>query len=216
MKANCAKLMVAALCVSVLQSASWGADTLLSSFEGDLSTTLGPSWTINTPPFTSSFDSVGATQGSQALKLEHNTGWSQYVSLDGGPALANLIANSNSFSIDSFVPETRDWRQMYVIMQGAGLGWTQNGFDIPAGNATTTIDLVATGIKAAAAGGDRGWWQIFLTFQGADVGGASRITSTIDNVRLTPAVPEPAAVVMATLAGLGLLIAGRRKSERTS
>ncbi len=211
MKANYAKLMAAALCVSVLQSASWGADTLLSSFEGDLSTTLGPSWIMNTPPFTSTFDSTGATEGSQALKLEHNTGWSQFVSLDGGPALANLVANSDSFSIDTFVPETRDWRQMFVIMQGAGLGWTQNGYDIPAGSGTTTIDLVTTGIKAAAAGGDRGWWQIYLTFQGGDVGGAPRITSTIDNVRFTQAVPEPAAVAIVALAGLGWLIARRRK-----
>ncbi len=208
MKARSLLLLVAALGMSVLPSACLGANTLLSSFEGDLSSTLGPSWTIDSPPFNASFDGVGATDGSQALKLEHNTGWSQFVSLDGGTALANLVASSDSFSLDAWVPETRDWRQVFIIMQGAGQSWSQHQFDLPAGSSTATLDLVATGIKANAAAGDRGWWQVFLAFQGGDVGGASRISTTIDNVRFS-AIPEPATQTLLVMVMSSMLLGPR-------
>lgn len=54
-----------------------------------------------------------------------------------------------------------------------------------------TLDLAAEGFKAAATGGGQSWWQVYLIFQGGDVGAPSQIDTTINNIRFA-AVPEPA------------------------
>jgi hypothetical protein len=183
------------------------AQTLISGFEGDLSTSLGPSWTSG---LTKSFGASGATQGSQAVALTHGTGWTQDFSLDGGPALAALIAGSATFEVDVTTPATTAWRQMFVVMQGAGQGWSQHQFDLAAGaTSTAVLNLVSTGIRANAAAGDKGWWQIYLIFQGGDSPASPQVVTTLDNVRVTP-VPEPSSAAVGAAALAAVFAAGRR------
>jgi len=206
MKANFVLLLVALALSSPLPSAH-GASTLLSGFEGDLSTTLGPSWASM---LTRSYVGTGVTEGASALQLSHGTGWTQDFFLDGGPALANLVAASDTFQIDTTTPASTSWRQLFVVMQGAGQGWSQHQFDLAANaTGTATLDLNTTGIKANALAGDQSWWQIYLIFQGGDDPAASPIQTTLDNVRFN-AIPEPATITLFAVAGVGLLFSRRR------
>lgn len=200
-------LLVAILALSLPLPTALAADTLLSGFEGDLSTTLGPSWQSN---LTRSFVATGVTEGANALQLTHGTGWTQDFSLDGGPALANLVAASDAFRIDTTTPATTSWRQMFVVMQGANQGWSQHQFDLTQNaTSTVTLDLNATGIKANALAGDKSWWQIYLIFQGGDDPATATIQTTLDNVRFN-AIPEPTGILLLLMAGLAWCALRRR------
>jgi hypothetical protein len=184
-------------------------DTLLSGFEGDLSTTLGLNWASN---LTKSYVATGVTQGATALQLTHGTGWTQDFTLDGGAAAA-LVAANDKFQLDATVPATAEWRELFIVMQGDGLGWTQRGpFALPAGATTpVTLDLAGDVFKSAAAGGGKSWWQVYLIFQGGDAGAPSQITTTIDNIRFS-AVPEPATAALAIGGLIGVAAIRRRRS----
>lgn len=200
-------LLITILALSLPLPAALAADTLLSGFEGDLSTTLGPSWQSN---LTRSFVATGVTEGASALQLTHGTGWTQDFFLDGGPALANLIAASDTFQIDTTTPATTSWRQMFVIMQGANQGWSQHQFDLTQNaTSTVTLDLNATGIKANALAGDKTWWQIYLIFQGGDDPATPSIQTTLDNVRFH-AIPEPGGIFLLPAVGLAWCALRRR------
>ena len=183
-------------------------DTLLSGFEGDLSTTVGPAWSTN---LTRSYTATGATQGATALQLTHGTGWTQDFTLDSG-LVAPLVASSDKLMLDVTVPATAEWRQLFIATQGAGLGWQQRGpFDLASGATTAvTLDLLGQGFKAAAAAGDKSWWQIYFMFQGGDVGAPSQITTTIDNIRFAN-VPEPTSAALALGGLIGAALIRRRR-----
>lgn len=196
----------ASLAVAALSPAASAA--LLSGFEGDLSTTLGPSWQSS---LSMSFGPTGATQGSSAVTLAHGTGWTQNFTLDGGPALAQAVANADKFHIDTTTPATTSWRQLFIIMQGDNRGWSQYQFDLAAGvTSTVTLDLVSTGVKASALAGGQTWWQIFLVLQGGDSPSNPSILTTLDNIRFTTAVPEPATLALAA-AAFGMIAVHRRR-----
>jgi hypothetical protein len=203
--------VIAASLVALLCAAQpLQADLLLSGFEGDLTSAAGPAWATN---LARSYTAVGATQGATALQLTHGTGWTQDFILDGG-AVAPLIAASTKFTLDATAPATSEWRQLFIVMQGAGLGWSQRGpWELPAGVTTpVTLDLQAEGFNTAAAAGDKSWWQIVLIVQGGDAGGPSQITTTIDNIRLNP-VPEPATAGLAACGLFGMALVRRRRAQ---
>ena len=202
----CGAAFVAAACY-VLPAKG---DTLLSGFEGDLSSSAGPAWSTS---LTHSYTAAGATQGTTAIQLTHGTGWTQNFTLDGG-AVAPLVAASDKFMLDATVPASSEWRQLFIVMQGAGLGWSQRGpYELPAGATTpVTLDLATEGFKAAAAGGDQSWWQVYLIFQGGDAGAPSQITTTIDNIRFS-AVPEPTTAALAIGGVIGVAAVRRRRSS---
>jgi uncharacterized protein (TIGR03382 family) len=122
------------------------------------------------------------------------------------------VATNDKFLLDATVPATAEWRQLFIVMQGAGLGWSQRGpYNLPAGATTAvSLDLAAEGFKAAAADGDQSWWQVYLIFQGGDVGAPSQITTTIDNIRFS-AVPEPATATLAVGGVIGMAAIRRRR-----
>lgn len=210
MKANLV-LLVVALALSSPLSSALRASTLLSGFEGDLSTTLGPSWATS---LTRNYVGTGATQGANAIQLSHGTGWTQDFSLDGGGALAELVASSDTFQIDTTTPGTTSWRQLFVVMQGANQGWSQTQFDLTANaTGTVTLDLNTSGIKANALAGDKTWWKIHLIFQGGDDPSSNPIQTTLDNVRFNSSVPEPGTLALFLVAGCGMLLARRKVSS---
>lgn len=184
-------------------------DTLLSGFEGDLTSTAGPNWTTG---LTNSYTAAGATQGASAIQLTHGTNWTQDFLLDGA-VVAPIVATSDAFLLDATVPATAEWRQLFIVMQGPNLNWSQHGpFNLAVGATTpVTLDLAATGVKTTAAGGDQSWWKISLIFQGNDAGAPSQITTTIDNIRFS-AVPEPATAALAIGGLIGVAAIRRRRS----
>ncbi|QDT68914.1 hypothetical protein MalM25_18400 [Planctomycetes bacterium MalM25] len=187
------------------------ADTFLSGFEetpGDPITplaTVGDEWTTVSGDVVLEYVSDGATEGSQALSVTHNPTWTHSLQLDTYNLLDHVrLSDTLEFdlTVNSF---NADWRQVFVVMQGAGLGWSQVGFDLDVGLgieefATTNIvlDLAnpngdgSANWKAAAQAsretinannGEGAWWQIHLIFQGNDLTGEPQVATIIDNMR---------------------------------
>jgi hypothetical protein len=182
------------LCIAV---SGVTADTLLSSFEQNLDTSVGLTW--QTGPLNTAYVTEGATEGAYALQIEHNIEWTQDFML-GGKEASQLVADNYFFEVDVTTPADISWRQIFVVMQGGNpySGWLQaEQFDLNA-NQTQTISL---DLNSTVAGSDtgqtyrehaastvadpEGWWEIYLVFQGEDQSGAELITTTIDNVRFT-------------------------------
>jgi hypothetical protein len=183
------------------------ADTLLSGFEGNLSSSAGPSWTTGLPH---SFVPGGATEGASAIQITHNTSWTQSFLLQS-VQVAALIAANDKFEFDVTTPATQSWREVFVVMNGDGKPWQAYPF-APAPGATThfALDLVATGVKAIAANNPT-WWEMEFIFQGGDTTGAPQINTTLDNLKFT-AIPEPATCGLAAAAMLGLFVVRRKRS----
>lgn len=199
-------LVVAVILLQGSLSGAFAGTVVLSSFEQDLSSSVGVEWTVGAQ--STEFTSTGATEGSDALQINHNPGWTNNLTLNT-ELVAPLIAEADYMLIDVTTPPTTVWRQMFVAMQGEGLGYTTRGGGVM-NNATSTwmVDLNASPFKAAAAN-NPSWWQIILIHQGGD-GGANPISTTIDNIRFF-SVPEPISSMLALL-GIGAVCLTRRRA----
>lgn len=199
LSSNCFKLGAGALAAALITTTA-SADILVSSFEDDLSSHVGLTWTSDQ---TTSFVSNGATDGASALQIVSPDNYSFVLSLDG-PAITPDYATYDNLVIDVTTPATAEWRQLILVMQGDGLNYTQVGQDVPLGTTSEiTFDLSDFSPNPTAT-----WWQTVLVLQGGD-SGAGNITTTIDNIRLTN-VPEPASLAVL---GLGALSLTRRRSR---
>lgn len=197
-------LALAAACgVGQLQFAQ--ADTLLSGFEGNLSSSIGVDWefidTDGQVPedqfWGSQFVDTGVTEGTSALELTHPAdAWQLGLRLNSG-ALAPLVAASNTLEFDITASPDATWRGVWVIMQGDGLGWTQaKQVDATPGQTIhASIDLTmpdpddpSKNWKTGAAGSGGTWWQILIAIMGGD-SASLETTTTLDNIVLTSSAP---------------------------
>lgn len=201
-------------------SATSASAVVIGAFEGDFSspyTSINEEdvevdvlWTTDTD---ASFTGFGATEGSTSFTASKAPGWGNILFLNGGTQLAADVSEYNYLALDVSSPDTAEWRQFFVVMQGDGLGWTQRGGDVggltPGGTATLFIDLVESGAKAAASPAST-WWQLFIIAQGGDAGSPNPIDFTVDNIRFANEVPEPASLSLLAL-GLAAITSRRRR-----
>lgn len=196
-----ASALLAARCASLAS-----ADTFLSGFEGDLSSSLGVNWEFydtddQTPGdqlWSTQFVTTGATQGTSALEVTHPAdAWQHGMRLNTG-ALAPLIASHDKLEFDATASPDATWRGVWVIMQGDGLDWSQaQQVDlIPGQTVHVVIDLSlpdaaapAKNWKASAAASGGTWWQLTIAMMGGDAASVET-TTTFDNFRLTAAIPS--------------------------
>jgi hypothetical protein len=181
------KRVLAMLAALLASSSGASADVLLSSFEGNLNSSVGGSWAVQdvngTTPgdqlWTTQFGATGATDGVQALRLSHGrNSWELGMNLSS-PDLIPIVANSESLEFDVTAPEGISWRALWVIMQGDGLGWTQaDQVNLIAGQTVhAAIDLTdvtpgnpddTANWKAGAQASGGTWWQILFAIMGED------------------------------------------------
>jgi hypothetical protein len=168
----------------------FGQAQLISSFENNLSSSLGATWEGPGIP-NSEFVPAGATDGTSALAIHHAPSWNIQAILKGGLPLAQAAASHDFLLIDATTTDqgvagdgwSPSWRQLFVVFNSNQGGWQQTQIDFPVagddgGSLTQTLilDLVSSGVKANAqayvtsGGGDGTWWELFLPIQGGDQG----------------------------------------------
>lgn len=188
-----------ALVLSATSSATlFGQAQLISSFENNLSSSVGATWEGPGIP-TSEFVSAGASDGASALAIHHPTGWNVQAILKGGTQLAQAAASHDFLLIDATTTDlgvagdgwSPSWRQVFVIFNSNEGGWQQKQIDVPVaaddgGSFTYTLVLDLNevlnspadpdSVKANAqayvnnVGGQGTYWELFLAMQGGDQG----------------------------------------------
>jgi hypothetical protein len=118
-------IALAAACV-MGQAARATADTLLSGFDSDLSSSLGVNWEVSEPSWSAQFVSQ-LSEGTGALKVKHNANWQVGLKLVGSDALAQLITTSDTLELDATGVAGQAWRQVFVVLNGNNehVGWQQ-------------------------------------------------------------------------------------------
>ena len=189
---GCAVAMIAVMMCATLAVGPAFGQQLLGGFEQTLASTAGGTpfggqFLVN-PEYTT----TGATEGTHALALHHTPGWTtDGIFLKAGLPLAQQAAAHDFLIIDATTSDLGvagdgmrlDFRQVFVIFNSNQGGWQQNQLEIAVapddGTSSTTqviLDLAATGIKTnaqnyvASGGGAGTWWELFLVFQGANIG----------------------------------------------
>ena len=127
-------IALAAACV-MGQPGRATADTLLSGFNTDLSSSLGVDWVVSEPSWSTQFVPQ-LTEGTGALKVKHNPNWQVGLKLVGGDALAQLITMSDTLELDATGVAGQAWRQVFVVLNGNNehVGWQQTeefGLTVP-------------------------------------------------------------------------------------
>lgn len=173
-----------------LVSPASAVDTLLSGFEGNLSSAIGTDWSFHDSQgaegdqiWPHQFVAQGATEGAQALQIRHFTGWTHGFALKPSSAAArnqliNLFATNDTLEFDMTTPAGISWRQIFIIVNSSPTNWSQLQIDLPA-NATTHIsiplanpdpaDPLKNWKQSAIDGGAAAtYWEIFVALQGPD------------------------------------------------
>jgi hypothetical protein len=105
--------MSAALVVGSAAPRAEAVDTLISGFNGDLSSSLGVDWVFESG-FTGEFVPA-LSEGTGALKLYSNGSWQIGLKLVGGEALANLVINNDTLEIDAIGDFGMNYRQLIAV-----------------------------------------------------------------------------------------------------
>ena len=125
----------------------YAVETLLSGFEGDLSSTLGLDWQNSAN--SSAFVSTGATQGTQALSL--TTPRTQSIPLKLFGSLDKIYAEftkNTQLRADFTIPATANYREAFFRLQVNGGAYTIDGSDMeltPGATVTGIWDYQAEG-----------------------------------------------------------------------
>lgn len=191
-----------ALVILLLPAAPLCGQQLISSFEGDLSSSVGATWEGPGIP-NSDIGPDGATDGTRALALHHPGGWGIQAILKGGLPLAQGAAAHDFLVMDVSTTDlgvgddtwSPSWRQMFVIFNSNQGGWQQKQIDYPVapddGSTFTfpvVLDLnevlstqpnpvsVKANAQAFVSGGGQGtYFELFLAMQGGDQGPAAPV-----------------------------------------
>jgi hypothetical protein len=185
--------LAVALIVSVFGSAPRVCQAqLISSFEGNLSSSVGVNWDGPGIP-TATYTTIGATDGTRALAIHHSPGWAIQAFLKGGVPLAQDVVSHDFLLIDVTTQDdgiggdgwSPAWRQLITVFNSSSGGWQQsdNNYAVAADDGgfltqTVILDLAASGVKAnaqaylnAVAANTQGtYWELFLPMQGGDQG----------------------------------------------
>jgi hypothetical protein len=134
------------------------ADTLLSGFNGDLSSSIGIDWHLSEPTWSSQFVPQ-LSEGTGALLLSHNPSWQAGLKLAGGEALAQLIVSSDTLEFDAIGAYGMAWRQVFAVLNGNDehVAWQQTPeFPVSVPSETTPFNHIVidlTDVNGAAEGG---------------------------------------------------------------
>ena len=164
----------------------FAAETLLSGFEGDLSTTLGLDWQDDS--LSSSFVSTGATQGSQALAITHPRTQSIPLKLFGAlDTIYDTFTQNTQLKADFTLPATADYREAFFRLQVNGGAYTIDGSDMvltPGATVTGVWDYQSEGVLSTLntiqplTG-----FSLQLGMRGPDIGLPPTSVTIVDNIR---------------------------------
>jgi hypothetical protein len=168
-------------------------DTLLSGFEGNLSSAIGTDWIFQDARgavegdqlWPHQFVAEGATEGAQALQITHFTDWTAGFTLKPSSdaarnQLINMFATNDTLEFDMTTPAGISWRQIFVVVNSDPTitNWSQVQIDLPA-NATTHFSIPLTNPdptdptknwkqSAITGGATATYWEIVIALQGTD------------------------------------------------
>jgi hypothetical protein len=188
---------LAALVVLAAAAAPTSAQTLVSGFNGDLSSMFGVNWTLTASAGTAAFVDA-LTEGTQAVQISNDAvaGSWPAMALAGGMPLAKIVATHRTLVLDAAPTADLAWRQVFVAQNSDGV-WSQSdqpfnlqlpvegdrsdrfAFDITAG-ATSWRSIAQSWLASPPA--SQTYFELLLILQGASGSGEAPLT-TLDNVR---------------------------------
>lgn len=176
---------VAVFALSISPSICSAGETLLSSFEGNLSTTLGIDW--QNDALGGTFVTTGVSHGSQALQLNHLRTQSIPLKLFGPlETLYETFLENTQLRAEFTLPATANYREAFYRLQVNGGSTTIDGDDIiltPGQTVTGIWDYAAAGVIATLESLETvATFSLQLGLRGPDFDSTTSFT-TIDNIR---------------------------------